>query len=120
VQALRQAREGRTGTRSEADDRPEAATGRLAETLMDSALKGALGATGRGIMKDKGDPAAAGGGNHSHAQGDLPAVEQDRGGGRREVPAGRSCKPGSLLGIALAHDIHLEHNCGGSCACDVP
>lgn len=26
-------------------------------------------------------------------------------------------KPGSLLDIALAHQIHLEHNCGGSCAC---
>jgi 2Fe-2S ferredoxin len=26
-------------------------------------------------------------------------------------------KPGSLLDIALAHVIHLEHNCGGSCAC---
>jgi len=26
-------------------------------------------------------------------------------------------KPGSLLDIALAHDIRLEHNCGGSCAC---
>lgn len=26
-------------------------------------------------------------------------------------------KPGSLLDIALAHDILLEHNCGGSCAC---
>jgi 2Fe-2S ferredoxin len=26
-------------------------------------------------------------------------------------------RPGSLLDIALAHDIHLEHNCGGSCAC---
>jgi 2Fe-2S ferredoxin len=26
-------------------------------------------------------------------------------------------KPGSLLDIALAHDITLEHNCGGSCAC---
>ena len=26
-------------------------------------------------------------------------------------------KPGSLLDIALAHDVHLEHNCGGSCAC---
>jgi 2Fe-2S ferredoxin len=25
--------------------------------------------------------------------------------------------PGSLLDIALAHGIHLEHNCGGSCAC---
>ena len=26
-------------------------------------------------------------------------------------------RPGSLLDIALANGIHLEHNCGGSCAC---
>ena len=26
-------------------------------------------------------------------------------------------RPGSLLDIALANDIPLEHNCGGSCAC---
>jgi 2Fe-2S ferredoxin len=26
-------------------------------------------------------------------------------------------KPGSLLDIALANGIELEHNCGGSCAC---
>ena len=26
-------------------------------------------------------------------------------------------KPGSVLDIALANDIELEHNCGGSCAC---
>src|SRR4029077_13641289 len=26
-------------------------------------------------------------------------------------------RPGSLLDIALAHNIELEHNCGGSCAC---
>jgi len=26
-------------------------------------------------------------------------------------------KPRSLLDIALANHIHLEHNCGGSCAC---
>jgi 2Fe-2S ferredoxin len=26
-------------------------------------------------------------------------------------------KPGSLLDIALANNIKLEHNCGGSCAC---
>jgi len=26
-------------------------------------------------------------------------------------------KPGSLLDIALAHGIKLEHNCGGNCAC---
>jgi 2Fe-2S ferredoxin len=26
-------------------------------------------------------------------------------------------KPGSLLDIALANGIDLEHNCGGSCAC---
>lgn len=26
-------------------------------------------------------------------------------------------KPGSLLDLALNFDIHLEHACGGSCAC---
>ena len=26
-------------------------------------------------------------------------------------------QPGSLLDIAIAHGIELEHNCGGSCAC---
>ena len=26
-------------------------------------------------------------------------------------------RPGSLLDIALANDVRLEHNCGGSCAC---
>ena len=26
-------------------------------------------------------------------------------------------RPGSLLDIALAHEVALEHNCGGSCAC---
>jgi 2Fe-2S ferredoxin len=26
-------------------------------------------------------------------------------------------RPGSLLDIALAHNVRLEHNCGGSCAC---
>ena len=26
-------------------------------------------------------------------------------------------RPGSLLDIALANGVHLEHNCGGSCAC---
>jgi 2Fe-2S ferredoxin len=25
--------------------------------------------------------------------------------------------PGSLLDIALNHGVHLEHACGGSCAC---
>jgi 2Fe-2S ferredoxin len=26
-------------------------------------------------------------------------------------------RPGSLLDVALAHHIDLEHNCGGNCAC---
>src|SRR5574342_1321693 len=40
-------------------------------------------------------------------------VEVDDG---KYPPADRG-RPGSLLDIALAHNIHLEHNCGGSCAC---
>jgi 2Fe-2S ferredoxin len=34
-----------------------------------------------------------------------------------QYPLADHGRPGSLLDIALAHDIHLEHNCGGSCAC---
>lgn len=26
-------------------------------------------------------------------------------------------KPGSILDICLNHDVHLEHACGGNCAC---
>jgi len=32
-------------------------------------------------------------------------------------PFGDHGLPGSLLDIALKHDIRLEHNCGGNCAC---
>lgn len=32
-------------------------------------------------------------------------------------PFGDHGLPGSLLDIALANNIHLEHNCGGNCAC---
>ena len=35
----------------------------------------------------------------------------------RKYPLADHGRPGSLLDIALANDIHLEHNCGGSCAC---
>jgi ferredoxin, 2Fe-2S len=34
-----------------------------------------------------------------------------------EYPLADHGKPGSLLDIALAKGIELEHNCGGSCAC---
>ena len=34
-----------------------------------------------------------------------------------DYPLADHGKPGSLLDIALANDIELEHNCGGSCAC---
>jgi 2Fe-2S ferredoxin len=34
-----------------------------------------------------------------------------------EYPCGDHGLPGSLLDIALANDINLEHNCGGNCAC---
>ncbi len=32
-------------------------------------------------------------------------------------PYGDHGEPGSLLDIALAHGVDLEHACGGSCAC---
>ena len=34
-----------------------------------------------------------------------------------DYPYGEDGKPGSILDIALANGIDLEHNCGGSCAC---
>lgn len=34
-----------------------------------------------------------------------------------DYPFGDHGLPGSLLDIALANGIHLEHNCGGNCAC---
>ncbi len=34
-----------------------------------------------------------------------------------QYPLADHGKPGSLLDIALAHNVPLEHNCGGSCAC---
>ena len=34
-----------------------------------------------------------------------------------EYPYGDHGKPGSILDIALKHQIKLEHNCGGNCAC---
>ena len=34
-----------------------------------------------------------------------------------QYPLADHGKPGSLLDIALAKGIALEHNCGGSCAC---
>jgi len=40
-------------------------------------------------------------------------VEVDDG----QYPLADHGKPGSLLDIALAHNVSLEHNCGGSCAC---
>ncbi len=34
-----------------------------------------------------------------------------------EYPYGRNGEPGSLLDIALAHGVHIEHACGGLGAC---
>jgi 2Fe-2S ferredoxin len=34
-----------------------------------------------------------------------------------KIPYGRDGLPGSLLDIALAHGIALDHACGGVCAC---
>lgn len=34
-----------------------------------------------------------------------------------DLPYGRDGLPGSILDIALAHDIDIDHACGGVCAC---
>jgi ferredoxin, 2Fe-2S len=34
-----------------------------------------------------------------------------------KIPYGRDGQPGSILDIALAHGIDLDHACGGVCAC---
>lgn len=34
-----------------------------------------------------------------------------------KIPYGRTGEPGSILDIALAHGIEIEHACGGVCAC---
>ncbi len=34
-----------------------------------------------------------------------------------EAPFQHDGRPGSLLDILLGHGIHLEHACGGNCAC---
>lgn len=35
----------------------------------------------------------------------------------KDYPFGDHGLPGSILDIALANGIRLEHNCGGNCAC---
>jgi 2Fe-2S ferredoxin len=34
-----------------------------------------------------------------------------------ELPYGRDGLPGSILDVALAHDVDIDHACGGVCAC---
>ncbi len=34
-----------------------------------------------------------------------------------DLPYGRDGLPGSILDIALAHDVDIDHACGGVCAC---
>jgi 2Fe-2S ferredoxin len=34
-----------------------------------------------------------------------------------KIPYGRTGLPGSILDIALAHGVEIEHTCGGVCAC---
>ena len=35
----------------------------------------------------------------------------------KDFPYGDHGKPGSLLDVALHHNVSMEHNCGGNCAC---
>src|SRR5690349_1905239 len=34
-----------------------------------------------------------------------------------KAPFQHDGKPGSILDVLLAHGVHLEHACGGNCAC---
>jgi 2Fe-2S ferredoxin len=34
-----------------------------------------------------------------------------------KIPYGETGQPGSILSIALANDVDIEHTCGGVCAC---
>jgi ferredoxin, 2Fe-2S len=45
--------------------------------------------------------------------GETREVEVDP----EKIPYGRTGRPGSILDIALGHDIEIEHTCGGVCAC---
>ncbi len=33
------------------------------------------------------------------------------------IPYGHTGRPGSILDVALAHDVEIDHACGGVCAC---
>jgi 2Fe-2S ferredoxin len=60
--------------------------------------------------------AAAPAGKKRHKVTFLPlnvTIEVDE----ADYPYGDHGMAGSLLDIALKHDIRLEHNCGGNCAC---
>src|SRR5262245_141589 len=35
----------------------------------------------------------------------------------REAPFQHDGRPGSILDVLLGHGVHLEHACGGNCAC---
>ena len=45
--------------------------------------------------------------------GDPVTIEVDP----EKIPYGETGQPGSVLSIALANDIHIEHTCGGVCDC---
>lgn len=46
-----------------------------------------------------------------HGETHVVEVDPDK------IPYGRTGRPGSLLDIALAHGIDIEHTCGGVVAC---
>jgi 2Fe-2S ferredoxin len=49
----------------------------------------------------------------SSADGEEVRVEVDP----EKLPYGRDGLPGSILDVALAHDVDVDHACGGVCAC---
>ena len=47
------------------------------------------------------------------ADGEALTIEVDP----AKIPYGETGLPGSILSVALAHGIEVEHTCGGVCAC---
>jgi len=50
-----------------------------------------------------------------HESGEVP--EQTVEFSEKDAPFSHDGEPGSILDVLLGHKVHLEHACGGKCAC---